>query len=265
MQRKHLLKIPLIKRLYPSILRRLLKALRLNRRLWNIQGFKMCLDFLDSVDREIILKNEYEPEQINYFIAILKKNNISQIVDVGSNCGYFSFYIANAIHNIKIFSFEPIGNVYERFNETIVASEKKIRERIAHYNFGLSDKASVVAMALPKKNNFIGTGGARFVEPSYKPTKEESIKKVEFRKGDETLKSNGEIWGLKIDVEGHEINTLRGMVKFITSNKVFMQIEIFDDKFDHVNQFLIDNKFVMVNKIDDSSKTDYYYSNFKIS
>ena len=44
-----------------------------------------------------------------------------------------------------------------------------------------------------------------------------------------------------------------------------MQIEIFDDKFDHVNQFLIDNKFVMVNKIDDSSKTDYYYSNFKIS
>ena len=72
MQRNLLLKIPIIKRLYPSLLLRLLKLFYLNRRVWRIKKFRMCLDFLDSVGREIILKNEYEPKQIDYFYSNFK-------------------------------------------------------------------------------------------------------------------------------------------------------------------------------------------------
>jgi FkbM family methyltransferase len=265
MQRKLLLKIPIIKRLYPSVLRRLLKLLKLNRRLWKIKNFKMCLDFLDSVDREIILKNEYEPKQIDYFLKHAKNNKINQIIDVGSNCGYFSFYMANNIPDVKIHAFEPIPEVYSRFTETINASEGRIKKNIKHLNFGLSDKKSTVTMALPIKNNFIGTGGARFVNYDYKPTVNEFIKQVEFQRGDNLFTSTNQMWGLKIDVEGHELNTLKGMGSFLLSNKVFIQIEIFDENFEKVNDYLSKKNFSVISQIEDSSKTDYFYSNFKVS
>ncbi|MDC0423538.1 FkbM family methyltransferase [Methylophilaceae bacterium] len=263
MQRKLLLDIPIIRRLYPSLLRRLLKLFKLNRRLWKIKNFKMCLDFLDSVDREIILKNEYEPKQIDYFLMHAKNNKINQIIDIGANCGYFSFYMANNISDAKIHAFEPIPEVYRRFAETIKASRKKIRDNIKLLNVGLSDKKSTVTMALPIKNNFIGTGGARFVDINYNASDNEFIKQVEFQKGDDLFTSTNQTWGLKIDVEGHEINTLKGMKKFLSANKVFIQIEIFDENFEAVNAYLLKKKFSVVSQINDSSKTDYFYSNFK--
>ena len=225
----------------------------------------MYLDFLDSVDREIILKNEYEPQQTDYFLEHAKNNKINQIIDVGSNCGYFSFYMANNIPNAKIYAFEPIPEVYRRFTETINASGEKIKNSITHLNFGLSDKKNTVTMALPIKNNFIGTGGARFVNFDYKPEDNESIKQVEFQKGDNLFTSINQTWGLKIDVEGHELNTLKGMGKFLLANKVFIQIEIFDENFEAVNAYLLVKNFSVVSQIKDSSKTDYFYSNFKIS
>ena len=265
MQRKLLLNIPIIKRLYPSFLRRLLKLFNLNRRVWRIKNFKMCLDFLDSVDREIILKNEYEPKQIDYFLKVATNNQINQIIDVGSNCGYFSFYMANNIPDVKIHAFEPIPDVYIRFAETIKASEKKIRDNIKHLNFGLSDEKSTVTMALPIKNNFIGTGGARFVDFNYNPSDNELIKQVEFQRGDDLFTSINQTWGLKIDVEGHELNTLKGMANFLLANKVFIQIEIFDENFEKVNDYLSKKNFSVISQIEDSSKTDYFYSNFKVS
>ena len=50
---KYLIRIPILKRLIPSIGIRLLKILKKNRSLFNIDGFKMYLDFLDPIDRAI--------------------------------------------------------------------------------------------------------------------------------------------------------------------------------------------------------------------
>ena len=53
---------------------------------------------------------------------------------------------------------------------------------------------------------------------------------------------------LKIDVEGHEINALNGIKQLINKNKCIIQIEIFNENFEKVNQFLIDNKFHKITK-----------------
>ena len=59
---KYLIKVPILKRLIPSIGIRLLKILKKNRGFFNIDGFKMYLDFLDPIDRTIILNKKYETE-----------------------------------------------------------------------------------------------------------------------------------------------------------------------------------------------------------
>ena len=65
---RKLLKLPILKRLVPSVLIRLLKILKKNRGYFKIKNTKMFLDFLDPIDRELILHNEFESLEINYLI-----------------------------------------------------------------------------------------------------------------------------------------------------------------------------------------------------
>ena len=61
---KYLIKLPILRRIIPSIGIRLLKILKKNRGFFNINGFVMYLDFLDPIDRHIILNKTYEIEEI---------------------------------------------------------------------------------------------------------------------------------------------------------------------------------------------------------
>ena len=53
---KFLVKLPILKRLIPSLGIRLLSILKKNRGYFKINNIKMFLDFLDPIDRQIILK-----------------------------------------------------------------------------------------------------------------------------------------------------------------------------------------------------------------
>ena len=59
MRFRKLLKLPILKRLIPSVLIRLLKILNKNRGYFKIKNTKMFLDFLDKIDIELILHNEF--------------------------------------------------------------------------------------------------------------------------------------------------------------------------------------------------------------
>ena len=43
---------------------------------------------------------------------------------------------------------------------------------------------------------------------------------------------------IKIDVEGFELSVLQGIENLIKNNKVFLQIEIFDEEFSETSKFL---------------------------
>ena len=61
-----LLKIPLLKRAVPSLMLKILKMLKKNRGYFKIRNIKMFLDFLDPIDKKIILDQEYEKIEINF-------------------------------------------------------------------------------------------------------------------------------------------------------------------------------------------------------
>ena len=64
---KFLVKLPILKRLIPSLGIRLLSILKKNRGYFKINNIKMFLDFLDPIDRQIILTEEYEHEEFVIF------------------------------------------------------------------------------------------------------------------------------------------------------------------------------------------------------
>ena len=63
---------------------------------------------------------------------------------------------------------------------------------------------------------------------------------------------------IKIDVERHEIFVLKGSEKILNNNKVFLQIEIFPELFDEINNFLLNRNFKLINNIG----WDYYFKNY---
>ena len=114
---KYLIKIPIFKRLIPSIGIRLLKILKRNRGFFNINGFKMYLDFLDPIDRAIILNKAYEVEEINILTKLINNNLSIKFIDIGANCGFYSFHFA--MQNLEVLAFEPNSEARLKMNNTI--------------------------------------------------------------------------------------------------------------------------------------------------
>ena len=65
---------------------------------------------------------------------------------------------------------------------------------------------------------------------------------------------------IKIDVEGHEINILKGLIKNLLNNKCLILTEISNEKFSEVSEFLIKNSFKQIFK--SKYRSDYVYTNF---
>ena len=109
-----------------------------------------------------------------------------------------------------------------------------------------------------KKNNYIQTGGFGVVNVG-EDTKNLHIEKAIFKIGDHKFNFVQKKIYIKIDVEGHEIFVIEGLLKLIKNNNVFLQIEIFKNNYNSVLAKLKSLKFVKVYEINDDTKKDYFF------
>ena len=259
----NLIKLPIIKRLYPSLLRRYLSFRKTYKGFYKIGDLNLYLNFLDSVDREVILNNSYDKKQLEILINEIKKNKILYFLDIGANSGYYSFFLGNLFKKINIFSFQTTPSAYDKIMISL-NHNKKISKKIKLYKFGLSDKNLKLLMQSQFKHGLVQTGGSSVVQLFKKNNPNIKCFYAKFKKGDDVLKVKNKKICIKIDVEGHEIMTLSGIKKLLKNNKIFLQIEIFDKFFDKVNFFLIKHNFNLKNKVEskDRDRADYFYQNF---
>ena len=251
-----LLKIPLLKRAVPSLMLKILKMLKKNRGYFKIRNTRMFLDFLDPIDKKIILDQEYEELEINYLLNQIKKNKILNFIDIGANCGYYSIYIANNIPNVIIHSFEPNEDAFFKFKKTLEIN-KTLKDKINIHNFGLSNKTGKLKMQSMIKHGYSQTGGSSVVESnSYKNF---DVYYADFKIGDKVINQNQNTIAIKIDVEGHEINVLNGLENTLVNNKLIIQIEIFETNFQKVNNFLTSLGYKIIFKF--KERSNYFYSN----
>ena len=253
-------KLPILKRLIPSLAIRILKLIGKNRGYYSIRGINMYLDFLDPIDREIILFNEFENLEIQFLISEIKRKKLNYFLDVGANCGYYSLKIAQKISNINIFSFEPNPEAYLKFSKSLLKNFE-FSDNIKLENFGLSNENKKLKMQSMIKFGYAQTGGSAVNDKKISEKHYEFF--ANFKIGDEYLNLSNKNLAIKIDVEGHELNVLHGLKKTLDSNKCILQIEIFNNNFKEVDNFLSYlgyNIFYVIKK-----RSNYFYSNFKIN
>ena len=252
-----LIKLPILKRLIPSISLRLLRILKKNRGYFKINDFKMFLDFLDPIDREIILSQEFEKQEIDFLVNQIRINNINYFLDVGANCGYYSLKISKEISNIKILSFEPNIEAYSKFSKTL-KKNLNLSKKIKLENFGLSDKSAKLKMQSMLKFGYAQTGGSSVIDKNL--NNKNFLFFADFKIGDDYLKLTNEKISIKIDVEGHELRVLKGIKNIIKKNQCVLQIEIFSKNFEDVNNYLL--SFGYKNFYEISHRSNYFYKNF---
>ena len=192
--------------------------------------FSPTISQLKAADRDLLPRNIEKYKLLFKRLGILKKNN-GVILDIGGNIGYtaISFREAIARKDIDIYSFEPYPPNFYFIKKNIKKHDIKL------FPFGLGDSNKTMNIGFPiytqkikNKDNKNNTGRVGLVGLDSKSKSKESLFKATIRHGDEFIKSmvkSSHISFIKIDVEGYEINVLRGLIETIKLSNPIIQME----------------------------------------
>lgn len=250
-----LIKIPIFKRLLPSLIRRVFMLLKIFLIKYNYKNVEFILDIRDSIDRVILFNNKYEEEQLEYLFKCINNFELNVFIDIGANIGVYSLLAAKRFGHLNIYSYEPHPEAFKRLAKNII--NNNFENRIVATNKALSNVQGTMFIEGPKNLGINQSGGATLSSIG--------SNKISVKTGDSELQLFNEKIAIKIDVEGHEYNVIEGLKNILISNSIFIQIEIFDRHLEKVSKALKDLNFKLVKKISlnhSPGTNDYYYKNF---
>ena len=151
----------------------------------------------DYVSMDILIDGYYELKELKVLFGWLKnKIKFNNVVDVGAYLGNHSVYFSSYFKGVV--SFEPNPYSYD-----LLKINTKQKKNIKIYNFGLSNKNSTEDFYNYEFNH----GGSSVIKSKKTPYTKHRAKFCSFDK----LNFKKKIDLIKIDVEGNELNVLKGM------------------------------------------------------
>jgi len=180
-------------------------------------------DYLLKKRIERSIKKNYEKE-----LELVSKfaDKTKDALDIGVYRGVYSYKLSKYFKTVH--SFEPNPLLYPYLEKNL----KKIINNMRLYNLALSDTNGTSELKLPVRSKSIFKDnieelfqlGAATMHPK---NTIENFKKVPIKmKKLDDIEINNKIGFIKIDVEGHEKNVLKGGLKTISINKPILLIEI---------------------------------------
>ena len=156
---------------------------------------------------------EFEENGELWLLKLLSKKESKAFLDVGANVGEYTSKLLELFPSSKIYSFEPSNNTF-----------KKLKQNTSHYqnisihNFALSNKSKTAIFyersELSGRNTLEGKNNGLHYKDKYS---------VELKTGDQFINEiaiKDKISFIKIDVEGHELNVIKGFEENIKKEKI---------------------------------------------
>ena len=171
---------------------------------------------LKGLTAQNLLQRKVEPEFL-WIKEVL--TNDSVFMDVGANVGAYLFTLENHLKPENIFAFEPNQQLFKRLG--------RLFPKVNLFSVALSDISTVAEFKIPVINGEkVHTRGT--LQTSIKEKNEEKtiLQKVEVKPLDELNLNLKNLDFIKIDVEGNEMQTLRGAQKTIKKYKPILMVEM---------------------------------------
>jgi FkbM family methyltransferase len=245
----NLIKLPILKRAIPSILKKYIYWTNNYEKKVTIENISYDLDLRHLIDRRFFLYRGYEDELYYNLCKIIKKEKIQYFLDIGSCWGVYSLRLANIFKNLRILAFDPIQKNIDRLISSIKKNKLK---NIKTYKIAIGDKKGNVKL-----------GATEDYSPNYKINESSQViteySKINLIDNLIFLKNKKIIF--KIDTETFEFKVIKGAKKLLKNNKCFLQIEIVESNKNKVINFLKKIGYKLIsNNI--NNKGDYFFSNF---
>ena len=247
-----------------------------------------------KIDR--LIKKPFEPE-INILNDLCDQNKLS--IDIGVFRGAYSYRLSEL--SKKVYGFEPNPILFKTLKKNLC----KIKKNIEIFNIALSNQKSICILKIPIRDDYIysfrnngsySKSKIPFYKKSYFRLNFEDYyeaglatidnnNNLNFRKYDrfnvlknklDNISIKDEVGFIKVDVEGHELECLKGAEKILKTYKPNLLIEINKVHNKNYNQifkflqnldyscFYYDNKkLIEISNYDENPREDYKNFIFK--
>jgi FkbM family methyltransferase len=178
-----------------------------------------------------VLTRAYEPIQPHLLNALAERSGCRVFIDVGANIGAYSLLMTTLDSVREVHAFEPSPDT---FGELVGNVElNNLQARITAHQVALSDSSGIVRFGIVNRLS----GANSIVDTSIHSKFAEQVE-VRACRLDDRLSFDGQRICLKIDVEGHERQTLAGMAALLSGNSILLQIEDYSEREDELPELL---------------------------
>jgi len=172
-----------------------------------VLGSNMLLQTDYGISRDLFLDRIREPIATSHILKVLTKNDV--VLEAGANIGYYVLIESRLCK--KIYAVEAVSTNVEWLKKNIEMNQCK---NVEVYELALGDKQGVFPMYISSKSNW----------HSFK-TKTEKTVNVAMDTVDNFASDKDDITFVRMDVEGYELNILRGMIKTLTKvERIFIEL-----------------------------------------
>ena len=227
-------KIPFLKRLIPSLIKRYAIFFKDYKRELLFEDIIFNLDIRHLIDRSFYINKNYEEDNFNALKDSISRDGTQYFFDVGACWGIYSLRFAKRFKDLKIIAIDPIKSNVSRLKNSLqknnlnnveivhsaigdIEGTVKLRsESEASPNYGINHQNSAISEISPINtlDNLYGY-------------KDKSI-------------------AMKVDVEGFEYEVLIGASSLLKNNKIFLQIEVRYENYDKIINYLHNIGFRMI-------------------
>ena len=182
------------------------------------------------------LKDDVVQKNILYSGCFFEYDNLNRIneeyiregmtiLDCGANVGNHSLYFAKVSHAKKVYAFEASEDTYRILKKNIELNG--LEDVITAENVALGEKDSRASIKFVKSKTNTG----------FNQVEEDDDGTVNMRPLDELVTEKIDF--IKIDVEGYELNVLKGARRILSEMQPIIMIEIWKHDYEAVSPFII--------------------------
>jgi FkbM family methyltransferase len=213
----------------------------------NVTGFEIgkdafgnlfLLDLDNYIDSRMFLEGSYEDSEVAVLKECIEKYECRSFIDVGANIGSFAVPIAAHPRMKKVYAFEPDPRNYAQLLANIFLNNQF--GKVILHNCALSSVAGESVLYLAREAKIFDSNkfnsGANSM--AFKAERHSGSIEVRTERLDDVIQLKGQSLAIKIDVEGHEPDVLRGMESCLSNNICIILVESFPEQFQFVNDYL---------------------------
>ncbi|MCG6536120.1 MAG: FkbM family methyltransferase, partial [Syntrophales bacterium LBB04] len=173
----------------------------------NVLGNDMLLQNDYGISRDLFLDRIREPIATAHVLKTLSPDDI--VLEVGANIGYYALMESKICK--KVYAVEAVSTNVECLNKNVALNQCK---NVEVFELALGDAKGIFPMYLSSKSNW----------HSFKAKPNKTIN-VKMDTADNFLVGKDKVSFVRMDVEGYEVNILRGMIKTLANVKrVFIEL-----------------------------------------